>query len=111
MTRGMRARGGAATRPFTQKLAGDVGDRLGVEHGVVALEQPGDARLVDLHLQAADAERAERRDAVARRAVVGHLDALDAERRDGVEVGGGAQARAPAHASRGTSMHAGRPGS
>ena len=42
---------------------GDVGDRLGVEHEIVALEQAGDAGLVDLHLQAADAERAERRDA------------------------------------------------
>ena len=59
LRRGSRHGFGAAS------IARDLGDRFGVEHRVVALEQPRDARLVDLHLQAADAERAEHDDAVA----------------------------------------------
>ena len=42
-----------------------VRDRLGVQHQVVPGEEPGDARLVQLGLEVADAERAEDRDALA----------------------------------------------
>src|SRR4029079_8953467 len=45
-------------------------------------------------LQAADAERSERDRAASVDAVVLDLDSLDAGRRDGVEIGGGAQPRA-----------------
>src|SRR5688500_6503106 len=63
-TRGMRS---AARRG---DLAGDVVDRLGVEHQVVAREQPRDAGLVQLHLEIADADGAEDAHAVALRPVV-----------------------------------------
>src|SRR5690242_13359046 len=66
----------------------DVGDRLGVEHRVVLLEEARDAGLVHLHLQPSNAERTEDDHAVALDAAVHHLDALDPERRHGVEVGG-----------------------
>ena len=60
MTRGMSgaydASGSLASRPR---------HRLRVEHEIVPFEQARDARLVDLHLQAADAQGAVGRDAVA----------------------------------------------
>ena len=49
--------------PLRQRTR-DLGDRFGVEDEIVALEQARDARLVNFHLQSADAERAEGRDAV-----------------------------------------------
>src|SRR5688572_32002865 len=71
-----------------------ISDRLCIQDEVIALEQTGDARLVDLHLEVADAERPEHGRAVAFHGVVGDLDAFDAERRHGVEVRSGAQAAA-----------------
>src|SRR5947208_11173027 len=67
---------------FRAQLPRDVGDRFGVQHEVVALEQARDARLVHLHLQVADGERAEAPHAVLHDAVVYHVDAVDADRRD-----------------------------
>src|SRR5574338_137720 len=46
---GRRDRG--RCRRGRQQLTGDVPDRLGVEHGVVSLEQLGDAALVHFHLE------------------------------------------------------------
>ena len=75
------------------RAPGHFENRLRVEHEIVSLEQLRDARLVKLHLQAADAERPVRLDPVPVDAVVHRLDAFDAERRDGVDVRGGAQPR------------------
>src|SRR5262245_492429 len=70
---------------------GHVGDCLRVENEVVALEQTGDARLVDLHFETTDTERPEHRDAMTVGAVVGDVDALDPQRRNRVDVNGGPQ--------------------
>src|SRR3984957_7805689 len=61
----------------------EVIDRLGVENGITRLEQPRDTALVDLGLEAADADRAEHGHTVAHFAIVVRLDAFDAERRHG----------------------------
>ena len=60
------------------ELARDIADRLGVEHEVVSLEQLRDAALVHLHLEVADAECAERLDAVAVDAGIRDVDTVDA---------------------------------
>src|SRR5206468_2352093 len=73
---------------------GEAVDLLGVEHLVVALEQAGDGRPVDLHLGAAHAEGAVTEDALVLGAAVEHPDALDAQWLDGVQVDGEAQGRA-----------------
>src|SRR5690606_28089738 len=73
------------TAPASE-LGRQIVDRFGVEDPVVALEGAGDARLVELHLEAPDAERAEGDDALALDAVVVGLHALDPERRHGVDV-------------------------
>src|SRR5438876_11343752 len=78
---------GIGSRLWRHQLPRDVRDRLGVQHEVVALEQAYDARLVQLHLEVADGERAEAHDAFLRDAVVHRLDTFDAERRDRVYVG------------------------
>src|SRR2546422_1710600 len=78
---------GIDSRLLRHQLPRDVGDRLGVQHEVVALEQACDARLVQLRLEVADGERAEAHDALLRDAVIHRLDAFDAERRDRVHVG------------------------
>src|SRR2546422_6202844 len=72
---------GIDSRLLRHQLPRDVGDRLGVQHEVVALEQACDARLVQLRLEVADGERAEAYDALLRDAVIHRLDAFDAERR------------------------------
>src|SRR5437660_569541 len=59
-----------------------------VEDLVVALEQPGDCRTLQLHLGGADADGAVRDHAVALDARLGHLHPLDAGRRHRVEVDG-----------------------
>src|SRR3989454_8803144 len=51
---------GIDSRLLRHQLPRDVGDRLGVQHEVVALEQACDARLVQLRLEVADGERARR---------------------------------------------------
>src|SRR6476646_1542884 len=81
---------GIASKDESQ-AARDLGDRFRVEDEIVALEEARDARLVNFHLQSADAERAEGGDAVAVGAVVGDLDPFDAERRHGVDVGNRAE--------------------
>jgi len=53
------------------------------------LEQAGDARLVDFHLQTADAKRTKHRDAVTLHGVVGDVDAFDTERRHSIQIGRG----------------------
>jgi hypothetical protein len=68
---------------------------LHFQNQIVALEQAGDAGLVDLHLQAADAQRAKDGHALALDRVVGDLDTLDAERRHGVQISGGFQSGTP----------------
>src|SRR3989454_12662526 len=78
---------GIDSRLLRHQLPRDVGDRLGVQHEVVALEQACDARLVQLRLEVADGERAEAYDALLRDAVIHRLDAFDAERRDRGHVG------------------------
>src|SRR3989442_14689740 len=72
---------GIDSRLLRYQLPRDVGDRLGVQHEVVALEQACDARLVQLRLEVADGERAEAHDALLRDAVIHRLDAFDPERR------------------------------
>src|SRR2546429_53788 len=74
MTRGI----GSGLR--RNQLPRDVGDGLGVQHEVVALEQARNARLVHLHLEIPDGECAEAHHAFLRHAVVHRLDPLDAER-------------------------------
>ncbi len=66
-----------------------------------------DALLVHLHLEAANTQRAESVHALALHAVVVDLDALDAERRHGVEVGGDRDSRPTRRAAR---AHTGRSG-
>src|SRR6266576_888107 len=65
------------------QLPRDVGDRLGVQHEVVTVEQARDARLVQFHLQVADGERSEAPYAILRDPVIHQVDAFDPERRDG----------------------------
>src|SRR5580658_1183317 len=74
------------TRVLRPQLLGDAQDRLGVEDGVVPLEQLGDAGLVDLHLELADTDRADADDTVTDGAIVGGLDPLDPLRWHGIEV-------------------------
>src|SRR4051794_32695072 len=73
------------TQPSRQ-LKCEVVNLLDVQYGVVRLEEAVDRGLVDLHLRAADAERAVADDAVAVGTLVVQIDALDAGRRDAVEV-------------------------
>src|SRR6478609_9900473 len=68
-------------------LLGESVDLLGVEHGFRGVEQLADAGAMQLQFEAADAERAEGELAEAVLALVGRLDAFDAERRLGVHVG------------------------
>src|SRR5437899_12812126 len=101
---------GIDSRLLRHQLPRDVGDRLGVQHEVVALEQACDARLVQLRLEVADGERAEAYDALLRDAVIRRLDAFDAERRDRVHVGHDLE---PGHVRPGpfgNEHHARRPG-
>src|SRR5690606_29101068 len=83
------------TTASASELGRQIVDRFGVEDQVVALEQPRDAGLVQLHLEAADAERAEGEGAVALCAVVGGLHTLDPERRHRVHVRDHPQPGAP----------------
>src|SRR5687768_11975065 len=78
-TRGMRLCGRG-------EAAGHLGDRFGVEDEIVPLEQAGEARLVYLHFQAADAEGAVRHGTVTLDGIVRDLDPLYARRRDGVQI-------------------------
>src|SRR4029450_12643356 len=81
MTRGIGSPGRwnrGRSRRRLHELPRHVADRLGVQDEGVALEQPGDAPLVHLHLEIPDAERAENLDAVAVDTGVRHLDAFDA---------------------------------
>src|SRR6266705_646569 len=82
MTRGIGSRLGR------HQLPRDVGDGLGVQHEVVALEQACDARLVQLRLEVSDAKSTEDRDAFLHDARVVHFDTLDTERRNRVQVHG-----------------------
>src|SRR6185437_7257990 len=66
--------------------SGELQNRLGIEHLIVALEETRDAGLVDLHLEPADADGAEGRDAILLLAVIGDVDASDAQRGDGVDI-------------------------
>src|SRR5262249_11110202 len=75
---GTRGRGGL-------KSLRDRVDLLGVEHLIVALEQPRHRRLVDFHLHVADADGAVADHAVALGALVADLRPLDAQRRHRVE--------------------------
>src|SRR5918996_5146978 len=68
-------------------LLGQGVDAIGVEHEVVALKEPAHARLVSLHLRAADGQRAEDELALPLDEVIRSLDALDPERLRKVEVG------------------------
>src|SRR6266571_673149 len=77
---------GIGSRLRRHQLPRDVGDGLGVQHEVVALEQARNARLVHLHLEVSDRECAEAHHAFLRHAVVHHIDPLDAERRNGIHV-------------------------
>ena len=60
---------------------------------------------MDLHLQPADAKRAEHRDAVAVGAVVAHVDPFDARGRHRVDVGGGAKPLAAGPRAAGHQLH------
>src|SRR5215211_9257597 len=55
-------------------------DAIGVEHEVVALEEPPHTGLVRLHLRAADAQRAEDELPLPLDEIIPGLDALDSER-------------------------------
>src|SRR5690606_18318564 len=83
------------TTASASELGRQIVDRFGVEDQVVALEQPRDAGLVQPHLEAADAERAESGDAAAFDAVVGGLHARDPERRHRAHVPDPPPAAAP----------------
>src|SRR2546430_14417539 len=96
---------GIDSRLLRHQLPRDVGDRLGVQHEVVALEQACDARLVQLRLEVADGERAEAYDALLRDAVIHRLDAFDAERRDRVHVGHDLEPRQDRKSTRLNSSH------
>src|SRR5215211_4326749 len=81
MTRGIRSpgrRNGRRRRGRLHQLARDLPDRLGVEHEIISLEQLRDAALVHLHLEVADAERAECLHAVAVDTGVRDVDPVDA---------------------------------
>ena len=54
-----RSRRRAVRAGAQRELLGDLVDAVDVEDRLVGLEQPPDARLVDLHLRAADGQRAE----------------------------------------------------
>src|SRR6266702_3074253 len=77
---------GIGSRLRRHQLPRDVGDGLGVQHEVVALEQARDARLVHLHLEISDGECAQAHHAVFRHAVVHHIHPLDAEGGNRVHV-------------------------
>src|SRR5215208_1975535 len=62
-------------------------DAIGVEHQVVALEEPAHAGLVRLHLLAADAQRAEDELPLSLDEIIPCLDALDPEWLRGVVIG------------------------
>src|SRR5213080_1249832 len=78
---------GIGSRLRRHQLPRDVGDGLGVQHEVVALEQARNARLVHLHLEVSDGECAEAHHAFLRHPVVHHIDPLDAERGNRIHVG------------------------
>ena len=61
MTRGMAASTGGRPHPVSRADEATSRNRSPRRAQIVALEQAGDAGLVDLHLELADAERAERR--------------------------------------------------
>src|SRR6476659_1042140 len=71
----------------SRHLLGERVDLLGVEHGFRGVEQLADASPMQLQFEAADAECAEGELAEAVLALVGRLDAFDAERRLGVHIG------------------------
>src|SRR5438876_6976452 len=77
---------GIGSRLRRHQLPRDVGDGLGVQHEVVALEQARNARLVHLHLEVSDSECAEAHHAFLHHAVVHHIDPLDAERGNRIHV-------------------------
>src|SRR5437879_13165138 len=79
---------GIGSRLGRHQLPRDVGDGLGVQHEVVALEQARDARLVQLRLEVSDAKGTEDRDAFLHDARVVPFDTLDTERRNRVPVPG-----------------------
>src|SRR5262245_61690162 len=77
------------------ELFGYFNDRLGVEHEIVALEKSSDACLVNLHLEAANPERAKGHHAVALDAIVARFDAFDSNRWNGIDVCDYAKTRSP----------------
>src|SRR5882762_1651416 len=77
---------GIGSRLRRHQLPRDVGDGLGVQHEVVALEQARNARLVHFHLEVSNGEGAEAHHALLGHTVVHHVDALDAERGNRVHV-------------------------
>src|SRR3989475_714133 len=77
---------GIGSRLLRHHLPRDVGDGLGVQHEVVALEQARNARLVHFHLEISDGEGAEAHHAFLRHAVVHRLDPFDAERGNRIHV-------------------------
>src|SRR5438270_9945100 len=62
------------------QLPRDVGDGLGGQHDVVALEQARNARHVHFHLEVPDGERTQAHHPLFRYAIVGHIPSFDAER-------------------------------
>src|SRR5215208_7382050 len=92
-------------------LSGHGVDAIGVEHDVVALEEPAHAGLVRLHLLAADAQRAEDELPLSLDEIIPCLDALDPERLRGVVVDQQLDRRAGAPHRLAQHLHARRPGS
>ena len=78
-----------------RELPSGVGNRLCIEHEIILFKQAGDTRLVDLHLEVAHAQGSNCRGPLSLHAVVVHLDAFDAERRDYVEIDSNPQAGTP----------------
>src|SRR6185436_52562 len=66
---------------LSDELPREVGDRLGVEHQVITLEELCDARLVELGLEASNPERTVEPYAIPLRPAVVQLDPLDPQRR------------------------------
>src|SRR5947208_1364222 len=85
---------GIGSRLRRHQLPRDVGDGLGVEHEVVALEPARKARLVHLHLEVSDGECPEAHHALFRHPLVHHIHPLDAERGNGIYAGDDLEARA-----------------
>src|SRR5262245_98824 len=74
--------------PTLRDCRGDFGDRFGVEHEVVLLEQTRNTGFVNLHLQAADAQGTKRLRPTTIHTVVVDLDAFDPQRRNRIQIGG-----------------------